>query len=103
MEKRETGMSKRKKQFVKTAKCLSKREKVTKSPLFLIQPSLLILIFLFLISKCFLPIHDNQPFGPLIAPTTEQVVDICYMNNWCEDTLFIQYSQEKKGKKQQKQ
>ena len=35
MEKRETGMSKRKKQFVKTAKCLSKREKVTKSPLFL--------------------------------------------------------------------
>ena len=42
MEKRETGMSKRKKQFVKTAKCLSKREKVTKSPLFLIQPSLLI-------------------------------------------------------------
>ena len=35
MEKGETGMSKRKKQFVKTAKCLSKRKKVTKSPLFL--------------------------------------------------------------------
>ena len=27
MEKGETGMSKRKKQFVKTAKCLSKRKK----------------------------------------------------------------------------
>ena len=32
MEKGETGMSKREKQFVKTAKCLSKREKVIIAP-----------------------------------------------------------------------